>query len=224
MFLSKVTINQGPKLFELLKQKSGSDGYIAHQLLWGLFPNDGDKKRDFIFHKDDKNGLPSFLVISKEEPTSNDAISVQTKPFAPQLLEGQKLAFILVANPVVARKTEGKKNSVKHDVWMDAKKQAKVEGLSVEKTVQFCEMKSKEWLISQGERAGFSLSKDSILIDGYQQNRFFKGKGKSPIRFSSIHYEGVLTVTNPKLFSTMLGEGLGKSKAFGCGLMLVRRL
>ena len=149
---------------------------------------------------------------------------VQTKSFVPHLSIGQELAFTLVANPVVARKTKGKKHSIKHDVWMDAKKQAKEQALTDTQLIEACESASKDWLIHQGERCGFSLSRESILVDGYLQNCFYKGKGESPIRFSSIHYEGLLTVTDPEAFIQMLGVGLGKSKAFGCGLMLIRRV
>lgn len=224
MFFSKVTLKQGPKLFGFLSEKSGSDGYAAHQLLWDLFPNDGSKKRDFLFYKDDRNGLPSFFVVSQEKPVETEALSVQSKEYTPQLSEGDKLAFTLVGNPVIARKTEGKNHSVKHDVWMDAKKEAKEKGFSPAEIRAACEDAAKEWLIRQGERTGFHCSEEYILIDGYQQNRFYKGKGKGPIRFSAVHYEGILTVTDPSAFTKMLAEGLGKSRAFGCGLMLVKRI
>ncbi len=223
MFLTKVTFKRGPKLFELLKKKSGTDGYAVHQLLWNLFPNDGDKKRDFLFYKNDSNGLPSFLLVSKEQPLETEALSVETKKYSPQISEGQKLSFTLVANPVVSRKTEGKKNSLKHDVWMDAKKRAKKIGLSGPSLHKECEKASKDWLIRQGNRCGFTLTNDSVLVDGYMQNCFYKSPKGKPVRFSSVHYEGLLTVTDPELFVTMLGDGIGKSKAFGCGLMLVRR-
>ena len=220
MYLSKVTLKHGPKMCELLSSKTGSDGYVAHQLLWDLFPNDGGKKRDFLFHKEEKRGLPCFLVVSEDQPVETDALSVQTKSYSPQLTEGQQLAFTLTANPVVARKTAGKNNSVKHDVWMDAKKKAQEKNLEGFALAQACETASKEWLIRQGERCGFHLTMDSVLVDGYQQNRFYKGE--DPIRYSTIHFEGVLTVTDPEAFTTMLGEGVGKSKAFGCGLMMVK--
>ncbi len=224
MFLSKITLKQGVKLFGFLSEQSGTDCYAAHQLLWGLFPNDGFKKRDFLFHKDERNGLFSFLVVSREKPVETETLSVQSKKYTPQLSEGVKLAFTLVGNPVIARKTEGKNHSVKHDVWMDAKKEAQEKGFSSTEIRSSCETAAKEWLIRQGERTGFHCSGESILIDGYQQNRFYKGRGKGLIRFSSIHYEGLLTVTDPSAFTKMLAEGLGKSKAFGCGLMLVKRI
>lgn len=224
MFISRATLKRGPELFNLLKQKSGSDGYMAHQILWDLFPNDGNKKRDFLFHKGEKGGIPQFLLVSETKPVETGGITVTTKPYTPQLAKGQKLAFSLVANPVVSRKAEGKKHSIKHDVWMDAKKQAKGNGVTTASIIQSCENASKLWLIRQGERCGFSLGETDMLIDGYIQNHFYKGKKEKPIQYSSIHYEGLLTVTDVEEFIKMLYTGIGRSKAFGCGLMLVRRI
>lgn len=224
MFISKVTLKRGPSLFELLKQKTGSGGYVEHQLLWGLFPNCGDKKRDFLFHRDEKKSFPQFLLVSKTEPIEKDGISLITKPYSPQLVDGQQLAFTLVANPVVSRKKEGRKHSVKHDVWMDAKYQAKKRGLVGQSLAAVCEDAAKSWLVRQGERCGFLLDRKSVVLDGYQQNRFYKGRKSTPVCHSSINYEGVLTVTEPMKFIEMLFSGIGRSKSFGCGLMLVRRV
>lgn len=49
--------------------------------------------------------------------------------------------------------------------------------------------------------------------------------GKTPrqlIQFSSVDYTGMLTVTDPGLFLQRLSQGYGKSRAFGCGLMLIK--
>ncbi len=224
MYFSKVSLKNGPKLFNFLKQRTGTEGYTAHKLLWDLFPNNGDKKRDFLFYKDDKNIIPSFLVVSRDRPAGNEALSIQTKEYSPNIFEGQKLAFTLVANPVVSRKIDGKKNSVKHDVWMDAKKQAKANGKTGLAMVRACEKASKEWLIRQGERCGFFLKETDVIIDGYIQNRFYKGRSINPIQYSSIHYEGILAVSDVEKFIEMLYSGIGRSKAFGCGLMLVRKI
>jgi CRISPR system Cascade subunit CasE len=224
MFISRVTLKPGPELFNLLKQKSGSDGYMAHQILWNLFPNDGNKKRGFIFHKDEKGAVPQFLLVSETEPVKTGGVSVISKSYHPQLVKGQKLVFSLLANPVVSRKVEGKKNSVKHDIWMDAKKQAKENGSEGVDIVRACENATKLWLIQQGERCGFYLEEKDVLVDGYIQNRFYKRRNTKPILYSSIHYEGMLTVTNTEKFINTLFTGIGRSKAFGCGLMLVKRI
>jgi CRISPR-associated protein Cas6/Cse3/CasE subtype I-E len=56
--------------------------------------------------------------------------------------------------------------------------------------------------------------------DGYQQHSEKAGR----LRFSTVDFSGELTVIDPTAFALALRDGLGHSKAFGCGLMLVRRL
>jgi CRISPR system Cascade subunit CasE len=43
------------------------------------------------------------------------------------------------------------------------------------------------------------------------------------IRYSTIDFQGVLNVTDSEKFQAVLFKGIGKAKAFGCGLMLVKR-
>jgi CRISPR system Cascade subunit CasE len=38
-----------------------------------------------------------------------------------------------------------------------------------------------------------------------------------------MDFRGILTVTDTEKFTDTLMQGLGKAKAFGCGLMLIRR-
>ncbi|MBE9580954.1 MAG: type I-E CRISPR-associated protein Cas6/Cse3/CasE [Proteobacteria bacterium] len=42
--------------------------------------------------------------------------------------------------------------------------------------------------------------------------------------FSSVDFLGDLEITDVKKFTKALFGGLGRAKAFGCGLMLVRRI
>ena len=126
MFFSRVRIR--PDVRDLHLLVSGN-GYGAHQLLWKLFP--GEEKRSFLFreeiareqipfHKGVK-GEPLFYLVSESQPISNHPIfAVDSKSYAPKLVSGERLAFRLRANPTIARKEEGKKNSPRHDVVMDA--------------------------------------------------------------------------------------------------------
>ncbi len=224
MFISKVVLVQSPEILKLFKGTKNFDGYAVHQLLWNLFPNEGDKKRDFIFSKSEREKPLVFLVVSKAAPVETDGILVETKQYDPILETGQQLMFSLTANPVIARKNENRKYSRKHDVWMDAKKQAIRNGRTGASIAEACEKASKGWLIRQGLRHGFSVEENNIIVDGYLQNRIYKAKTKHLIQYSSIHYEGILTVLDVESFKKMLFTGIGRSKAFGCGLMLVRPL
>ena len=224
MFISKVSLKPGPELFELLKQDDPNNSYVSHQILWNLFPNDGYMKRDFLFYKIEKAELPQYLMVSKYAPLAIGGVFVDSKPYTPCLEDGQKLAFSITANPVVSKKTEGRVRSVKHDVWMDAKKKAQNRGVDKTSIFQACEDASKRWLIEQGGSRGFIVNNNDFIIDGYIQNRIYKKKNGKVIRFSSIHYEGVLKVTDTEKFLSTLYKGLGRAKAFGCGLMLVKRV
>lgn len=71
-----------------------------------------------------------------------------------------------------------------------------------------------------------SLSARAELADcdifAYQQHQV--AKGKNQIRFSTVDIVGQLEVTDPEKFTEALFNGIGRSKAFGCGLMLIKPL
>jgi CRISPR system Cascade subunit CasE len=46
---------------------------------------------------------------------------------------------------------------------------------------------------------------------------------RPPIEFSALDLSGVLEVQDGEPFLAALLSGFGKAKAFGCGLMLIRR-
>ncbi|EFF6567854.1 type I-E CRISPR-associated protein Cas6/Cse3/CasE [Escherichia coli] len=76
------------------------------------------------------------------------------------------------------------------------------------------------WLAAQGERSGFTLLDTSV--DAYRQQQLRRENSRQLIQFSSVDYTGMLTVTDPGLFVQRLSQGYGKSRAFGCGLMLIK--
>ena len=41
--------------------------------------------------------------------------------------------------------------------------------------------------------------------------------------FSTLDFDGILTVNDPAAFLLALSRGFGAAKAYGCGLMLIRR-
>jgi CRISPR system Cascade subunit CasE len=126
MYFSRIRIRSDVRDLHLLVS---GNGYGSHQLLWKLFP--GEEKRSFLFreeiareqipfHKGVK-GEPVFYMVSESQPISDHPLfAADYKLYAPKLANGERLAFRLRANPTIARKEEGKKNSPRHDVVMDA--------------------------------------------------------------------------------------------------------
>jgi CRISPR system Cascade subunit CasE len=229
MLLSRVRVApQGldPQHFHAVMK---GDAYGNHQLLWKLFPD--DEERPFLFRQEDERtlasngnprGIPLFYVLSTTEPVDVPGLlQCETRPFEPKLDIGSRLHFRLRANPVVARRREGESRSRVHDVLMDAKKQCQQAGVTNAADVQAkMDKAAVTWLMQRAENAGFELAAQP-QISGYRQHAI-RRKGQE-IRFSSVDYEGVLTVSAPEQFAETLYRGLGRSRAFGCGLMLVRR-
>lgn len=58
------------------------------------------------------------------------------------------------------------------------------------------------------------------MAEGYTQHR---GKADE-LRFSSVDFNGELTVADATAFTATLTRGVGHAKAFGCGLLLVKPL
>jgi CRISPR system Cascade subunit CasE len=225
MYFSRVTINAREAEPEKLVALVRGDLYTIHQTLWYLFPAAPDTKRDFIFREESCDGWPFFYMVSKRrpEPLAN-LIDVETKPYRPQLSKGNRLSFCLRANPVVTKKTDSGRR-VRHDVVMDAKRSypkpfatnSEISAGELEYTAGI------NWLQARSEKHGFRFVPAEVRVFGYRQQRFAGHKRRAPIRFSSLDFIGLLTVEDIDRFSYTLFNGLGRAKAFGCGLVLVRR-
>ena len=80
----------------------------------------------------------------------------------------------------------------------------------------------RDWLLSRAAQWGLAIRADSLMQNGYRQQRL-KRKGKH-IEFSTLDYQGIAQVSDPDLLRQALLEGVGHSKGFGCGLLLVKRV
>lgn len=219
MYFSRVTLklNRLPYVMQQKMQNSGP--YAIHQWLWQLFPN--QEKRCFLFREERIGKGYQYYLLSEIAPlTNHELFLVETKPYQPKLTVGMKLIFSLRANPVVF------KNGKRSDVMMNAKYLAKQQCLDNEIKIRQNEA-AINWLIKQSESRGFSLSTtDGQQLDctviNYTQEQFIKKSNFKPITYSSVDYQGVLTVTDVDLFLNTIYQGVGKSKGFGCGLFLLK--
>jgi len=87
----------------------------------------------------------------------------------------------------------------------------------------------EQWMVTQGERHGFE-----VCVDNYEQLKLQssgylwhslreKDKNAKKPGFSSVDFNGELKVTDASKTRNALFYGIGRSKAFGCGLLLVKR-
>lgn len=225
----------------------GLDAYGQHRLLWRLFdlPRDRQRQRTaFLFRAEVVNGLPIFYVLSTIQPKDfKEQWLIESKAYRPQLSVGDRLAFKLRANPIVERpgalllaadgtpqlRTTGAKAGqpkhrvARHDVIMDAKLRMNWASLAPNERPMLAHLAQdagSRWLQAREERLGCHFDADRLRADGYRVQRM-RGRG---IILSTLDFEGELTVTDVARCNDALLQGIGPAKAFGCGLLLVRRI
>ncbi|GAA5443996.1 hypothetical protein Misp06_02176 [Microbulbifer sp. NBRC 101763] len=200
-----------------------------------------------------EQSLPVFYLLSRKKPIRDGSLfSVESKAFIPRLQAGDRLAFRLRANPTISRKSAVAGRGKRHDILMDAqyhwlRDQCKTHSLlqsgrkgelkqrlldakpgfyaggQIESRLQEVSVvASRHWLIDRGSRMGFDIYPPKLHSNGYRWNLLpKKGRGAG---FCSVDYRGELLVTDPELFLQKICTGIGPAKAFGCGLMLIRRI
>jgi len=89
------------------------------------------------------------------------------------------------------------------------------------------EARIQKWWISKGERLGFDVPIDDAgqhLLDAVAYRKHPLPEKSALASFNSLDLSGEVVIRNVDLFKQLLFEGVGPSKAFGCGLMMIRRL
>lgn len=220
MYFSRLTLRDDADPHKLV----GLNGYREHQALWDLFAHDPDASRDFLFRRDEQHPRPRYYLLSAREPNDrNNLWHVETKDYQPQLQEGQRLAFSLRANPVITR-TDSQGRSKRNDLVMDIKKRTdweKANPTDRPALAELIQQAGEQWLSSRQEKIGVHI--DSLVADGYRRHQSYKRSQKNPIRYSTLDLQGRLTVMDSEKLLPALLHGIGPAKAFGCGLLLVRR-
>ena len=201
----------------LLPADDGRRAGAGHKLVWTLFADAPDRERDFLWREAD-DGL--FYLLSRRPPEDRHGLFEldPPKPFAPALAAGDRLAFSLRANATVAKGGGPGVRGKPCDVVMAAIRDTPPGARAAARTAAV-EREGRTWLESQGARTGFAV--EALGATGYRTLRVdHAGPGA---RLGVLDFEGVVTVRDPDRFVSALGQGFGRAKAFGCGLMLVRR-
>ncbi len=207
---------------------SGADGYSLHKLLWNLFSDSSDRRRDFLYRFEIIKGIPSFYTVSEREPVDSDnRWAIHSKQYNPILKKGDVLSFTARVNPIKSKRDENDRQQ-RHDIVMEAKNKIGFKELPATQRPPVATLIQEagiDWLKAREIEYGFSFEDTRVRADGYFQHKLFKGKGARPVTFSTLDFNGILSVTDSATFiNKCLFKGIGPAKGFGCGLMLVKRI
>ncbi len=176
----------------------------------------------------DRNSAAEVLlfVVSPDRPDLTDLVEQAGWPaadapgwqtydygtFLSGLSKGSTWSFRLTANPVhsIRRKDD---EPIKRTAHITARYQMR-------------------WLLDRQEGAGFTIAaKDpaarlleygdelQLVVRDKRDLRFAKATERRTVSLMTVTYDGRLTVTDPDVLRRTLTQGLGKAKAYGCGLM-----
>lgn len=224
MYLHKVSIDR-----EALSRdrKIYADVYSLHQKIWALVSWNRNQKRDFLYRVeyDTYQKIKHIYLLAPNQISSQNNIRIAVSPkYQPQLEAGEFLYFKLRANPIIKRKENGK--AKEYGIIMDAKHQFNKNGQNYQKQFSLDELIHDvgiKWLVRKGEQHGFSVKQFEVIIDNDCEYPV-KPPGKQAFTLRTLDFEGRLKIVDTDRLKKALFEGIGSAKAFGCGLMLVRRI
>jgi CRISPR system Cascade subunit CasE len=203
----------------LVPEAASARPAAAHRLIWSLFADGPARRRDFLWREEAPG---RFMTLSSRPPVNvGDLFVLESKSFAPVLAPGDRLGFMLRANPVVARTEARGQRGKRHDVVMDVLKPVE-RGHRAEARPDAVLTAGRAWLARQGAAHGFQ-PEGEVAVDGYDRVVIPRETGK-PAIFGVLDITGVLRVEDPMRFLAAQAAGFGRARAFGCGLMLIRRV
>ena len=150
-----------------------------------------------------------LLVVSEEKPNldrfekygvSGTAESKDYSQFLSSIKTDKPYRFKVVLNPThsVARESGGRGKVYPH--------------VTADKQLEFLEKKA--------DANGFRLIPGNYQITD-RSYQLLRKKGHPDVHISVVTFEGLLEVTNIELFLKAMTKGIGKEKAYGCGMLTI---
>ncbi|MFI0350956.1 type I-E CRISPR-associated protein Cas6/Cse3/CasE [Actinomadura sp. 9N407] len=159
----------------------------------------------------------THLVEQAGWPTTARWDTFDYAPFLKRLTEGDTWSFRLTANPVHSiRRNDGEPTKI---------------------TAHLSPAHQLGWLLKQQNKAGFTVMEKppekrlvrdqdgrdqdthDLLVHDRRQFRFAKKGASGPVTVVAVTFDGRLEITDADAFRAALTHGLGRAKAYGCGLM-----
>lgn len=239
LYLSHLCLSRRPSALALAPLLAPADPAARksaqHNLLWSVFADGPDRTRDFLWREERQN---SFLVLSARPPAQTELFEPhQVKEFAPALTAGDRLEFQLRCNATRTEKTGGLsvtgKEKKRHiDLVMDmlrtipGRKDLSPEADSrrAPERMALAQQAGHIWLAKQGDKAGFRVLAAEVADYSTEVLPGHRGPRKGQPQFGILDLTGRIEITDPAAFLAQVAAGFGRAKAFGCGLMLIRRV
>jgi CRISPR system Cascade subunit CasE len=184
--------------------------YEIHRALWRIFPEDTRAQRDFLFRVEQpEKGQAEILMQSDRQPeiSTKTARILAFREYPLSFHVGQRLRFLLVANPVKTINDElGRINADGEP------KKCRVPLIREEE--------QRSWIERKFQPA---ISLEALIIGSAVPLRFRKTREDRAGKVQPVVFQGIMKVEDPEALVGLVRDGVGPAKAFGCGLLSLAR-
>lgn len=229
LYLSRLTLKRTASATALMpllnphERRQAADAH--HRLIWSIFSDGEGRRRDFLWRH---AGLGRFFALSQRPPSTSELFDPpETKVFDPDLSAGDRLRFTLRANATKDRaaisrlkKADRRGMSRRVDVVMDLMQSAGAVGKRADIRPRMAQAAAEAWIARQGAKKGFIPR--VTVVDGYSTIELGRRR-RHGATFGILDLQGEIEVSEPRAFLAAVAAGFGRAKAWGCGLMLIRR-
>lgn len=220
LFLSTASIRLARPHEPADSARGTTEAYAIHQLVSDLFGQYSDRPYLYRVHGARSNNR-EILIISRRRPheappsstrSFGSVVKLRTKPFQVDLPRGTPLDFEIRLNATKDIPQEAGR-SRRLDVWDAAWREDK----NTEQTPH------EVYLEYVNRRLGDAAEVLDARVTERGMSRVRRHLGQRPITFVATNVVGKLRILDSAGLNKVVGQGIGRSKAFGCGVLCLSR-
>ena len=142
---------------------------------------------------------------------------LKSKPMPVAWRSGQRLGFEVLSRPTIRRsKRAASHPGTEWDAFLWEAIQHSKGGMKRSREDVYT-----EWLREQFRRRG-GAQLEQVSLNSFQRTRVIRKRGSRPIEGPDAVMSGALTVTDADEFAELLARGIGRHRAYGYGMLLLR--
>lgn len=185
-----------------------TDAYSLHRVVYSLYDDVRDSvakqasEPSGILYADqggDYKGRKILMLANRQPTTTVDGQhgQVQSKLIPDNFLEHSQYRFKVIVNPTRRDNTSRKLQPVR----------------GREQVARwFAERATVSW--------GFSVATEHLQVDKIEVQQF-QDKQQRQVTIAQAHVQGLLRITDQTQFSRSFTQGIGRARAYGCGLLQI---
>lgn len=185
-----------------------TDPYSLHRVVYSLYPDvrtDAEKSQSqasgilYADHGGDHRGRKILMLADRQpaEKVEGQYGEVLCKHLPAGFLDHKHYRFKVIVNPT-------RRDSASRKLIAVRGREAIADW--------FTERAASSW--------GFAIDRPQLQVDRIEVLQFID-KHQRPVTIGQAHIQGLLHVSDQKQFKTSFTQGIGRARAYGCGLLQI---